>query len=346
MPSKSKATRKQRSSVAKRKTQPHTRFNVRLVTAATPTATQVEELIRDSVAESTSKTYTSAENTLIKFLAALRQQPASGITLTSMTKEEFTSFLHSCRDQGISSTQTYRSALCKAQYAAGIPAWASEKQMIALAKGARGRHIPADKGVLTPDQISQLMQLIIDAEAYFVPHCKTCWQILRTSPALFNVCLADAIKFQWLARLRPGELEQLRKCDLLQTYETLHEASATAPATSVVVNQLNFTTPRKNGVGRYIISDDAALQFRVLSFYSPLETYLVPKCIDTHIGHAVGKGAQTLGLNPDLVWVAHGVRHSCFTNLTSNLTSAVDLFVAGVTSSVLRGTYTHNLSNH
>jgi len=325
------------------KTQPHTRFNAKRITPLVSVSDQAQTLIDNSVAKSTLSTYKSAQRTILKFLAATRNLPLEDLDLISITPDEFMHFLASLKDQGISSTHTYRAALAHAQKSAQIPTWAKDQQTVALATGARGHHTAADKGVLTPDQVCELLHLVLNSPHPFTAPCKNCWPALHQNPALFNVVLADAIKLQWLARLRPGELSLLRRTDLVATLETINARSTLEPPISVVVNQLNFTARRKNGVGRYVISDDAALQFRKLAFYLPEQEFLLPPCTPTHIGQALRLAAEQLKWNPDLVWVAHGLRHSVFTSLEDNLKKVVDQWIAGVSSGVLRGTYIHPL---
>jgi len=345
MPTSSKSTRKHREQPPKRTTQPHTRFDPSAIVTNTSTPTQVALLVNNSVASSTAKTYRAALNTLTKFLSAVRNLPSTEIEVTSITQDEFTQFLASLQQQGITSTQTYRAALLKAQQAANITPWAGEKIANTLAKGARGKHIPSDKGVITPQQVCELITLIVGSKDFFVKPCKNCWNSIHTTPTIFNAFLADALKFQWLARLRPGELELLQKTGLVQTYETLNANCTTLPPTSLVVSQLNFTVTRKNGVGRFVISDVAAEHFRKLASYAPETPYLTPRCIDCHIGQTIRKAAEQLNWNPDLVWCAHGIRHSVFTALEQSLRESLDNFVSGICSAVLRGTYMHSLDH-
>jgi len=186
------------------KTQPHTRFNAKRITPLVSASDQAQTLIDNSVAKSTLSTYKSAQRTILKFLAATRNLPLEDLDLISITPDEFMHFLASLKDQGISSTHTYRAALAHSQKSAQIPTWAKDQQTVALATGARGHHTAADKGVLTPDQVCELLHLVLNSPHPFTAPCKNCWPALHQNPALFNVVLADAIKLQWLARLRPG----------------------------------------------------------------------------------------------------------------------------------------------
>lgn len=65
--------------------------------------------------------------------------------------------------------------------------------------------------------------------------------------------------------------------------------------------------------------------------------FLTRRCIDSHIGAAIRVAAGSLQWHPDVVWVAHSLRHGVFSHLHIAVQSAVDEFVAGVTETTFRG---------
>jgi integrase len=239
-------------------------------------------------------------------------------------------------EQKVRSTATYRSALLWYQRRAGVEAFASERSFILAAKGAKSQSQKAHKGVITPQQCMELTKLVLESPDYFVSTCKHCPQNITAVD--FNKQLVDDLLMQWLAKLRPGELEKLRVRDLIATYETLRTGQ------SVVVNSLLFADRKNSEGGPLIISDEAKDHFLKMSIHKEKDSFLVPKCADTHIGQCLAVASVLLQWHPDVIWVAHSIRHSAFTDLEKGVTEAVDAFTSSVVSATLRGTYTTPLA--
>lgn len=299
-------------------------------------------LIKQSVKASSQATYTAAANTICTSLAKQRKVSTDQVHLHTITPDEYTLFMEECQNRKLSSTGTYRSAILKAQLAHNQSPWASSKQAIEEAKGAASMHQSLQRGVITPAQCNQLCTLIINSRKHFVPPCNLCWEQHRKHPARFNEKLVSNIKLQWLAKLRPGELEKIKKHSLVTTFEALRSADRNALHQSIEVHQLIFS--RKNGE-QLIISTDAAEHFHSLSAHLKSDDFVTARCADKHIGAALAAGATALGWSQSVTWVAHCLRHSVFTNLEAGVTKAVDNFVATVVSDTLRGTYVHNLKH-
>jgi hypothetical protein len=323
------------------KKQQHVRFS----TAKISTASQQDirkNLARVSVSAGTNKTYTSALKTLSAFLVKVR----GGVhPLESITQDEFIRFLQSCKDQNMSSTETYRSALAQYQLAHNVPQWARSVEILKLSKAVGHLHVATPKGVITPDQCRDLCQLIAVADAHFVPPCNLCWD---SSPKTFNKTLMLRLKLQWTAILRPGELQTLRKKSLVQTLHhhnrSLRRDSLQAVREPLVVSQLVFTTKKNiSANGLYTISNSAADIFAELTKDLLPEDYIVSRCADKHIGEAVRKGAEELKWSTSVLWCAHALRKSVLTELTKQILEPAEAFAAGIVSSTLHGFYATSL---
>ena len=107
-----------------------------------------------------------------------------------------------------------------------------------------------------------------------------------------------------------------------------------------------FFESRKNELegGFLRISKQAQLLFQEVSKLSTND-FILPKCVDTHIGAAINKAASLLHWHPDVIWVAHALRHSAFSTLEQGITEAVDNYVTQVASSTFRNTYAKSMSH-
>lgn len=301
-------------------------------------------LVAASVGAGSTKTYRSAINTIRKFLGSLRNMGGHGPEVSSITPDEFTQFLSSCAVQKSASAKLYRSALLFEQHRCGVVPFCQERRFILAAKGACRGHVKSKKGIISPDQLEELCGLVRGAHGSFTDNCKKCNFLAAAS---FNLLLSQAIYFQFWGQLRPGELESVHVNDLIFTTErqrsrpsSERSRPAVLPA-SFTVSSL-FFVHRKNeeDTGFYRIPDAAVGAFQALAAGKSPDSFIVPKCMDTHIGVALRKAAIELQWNPNVVWVAHALRHSAFSDLEAGVLGAVDGFVAQVCTSTLRGTYT------
>ena len=325
-----------------KKKQPHTRasFEQGKLNKDTPSMAQ---LIGASITASSRSTYTAALNTLARFLQATRalQKIPNPITCK---EQEFEAFLGEIAKQGLSTGDTFRCALLHEQRRMGVPCFAGQKCFVLACKGIKRQHQPAVKGIITIQQLSDLIARIETQNEStrnmtvktFVPQCKTCTAVGNTKRAVaaFNTQLARAIELQFFAQLRPGELEKLKARDLILTTEGTGKERQE-------VFFLYFAS-RKNAQdpGKLVIPNPGVQVFKRLAQSKAPDDFILPRCIDRHIGEAMRQGQADLGWHPDMVWVAHCLRHSVFSTLATTVQAAVDSFVAGVSADTFRGTYT------
>ena len=329
------------------KKQPHNRFQSSSTTERISTFNkdqQVSILVRSAVTEGTNKTYKSAVNTMIKFLKKHRkiQSSSDPIPISSMSEAEFIAFLSACKDRGITSTTTYRSALLQAQHADQVQPWAHDQRIITMTAGARGQHKPVEKGAITPDQFEALISLIQSSKTFFTPVCRDCLSRYSTNHRTHNQHLIDMIKLQWLARLRPGELKQIRKRNLTSTFEPVTSFNPTSVQDQIVVPWIVFENPRKNGYGKFMINQPAADHFKAMTTDLQPHDFITSKCCDTHINQAIQEASAKLGWSSSLVWVAHGVRHGTLTHVHAALMRSTSTMITGITKGCLEGHYVHN----
>lgn len=313
------------------KLQPHPVFDPNLPVPVTADEA-LNILVTDSVKNSSQKTYASALNTISKFLKVQRscdddQEPAT------TTREEFSLFLCSLKEQNVASANTFRSALVWEQRRCKREIFAIEKTFVKAATGASSGVVSSCKGVITPAMLEDLGGKTLEAVSHFVPTCNLCLMFdpRLSQPWFFNMILLKWISFQYWGRLRPGEIELLHINDL---FASMHENTQ---GEMVEVNFLNFRVPRKNDDKPFRLDVLALNLFRSLAGpRSGEEGYLAPRCADKHIG---AHGSELLHWHTGLVWVAHSLRHGVFTTLTNAVQAAVNEFVTGVTNSTLNGTY-------
>lgn len=322
---------------AGRKKQQHVRFSIQKITTASEEEIR-KDLVKSSVSAGSNKTYGYALKTLSSFLKEIR---GNDEPLESMRPDEFIRFLQSCKDQDMSGAETYRSALIKHQLAKGVPQWARSPEILTLTKGVGHNHVSTPKGVITPDQCKDLCKLICSSKSYFVDPCSTCW---KATPKIFNQDLSLRLKLQWMALLRPGELEKLKKKDLVKTLHhssrSLRRDSRQAPGESIVVPQLIFTTKKNiKDNGAYMISVPAAEVFEMLTKDLQPDDYIVPRCADKHIGEAIQKAAVALHWSDAVVWCAHALRKSVLTDLADAILKPTEAFCSGIASNTLHGFY-------
>jgi integrase len=332
-----KSAKKDLDRQAGRKKQQHVRFSIQKISTA-PDEEIRKDLVKSSVSAGSNKTYGSALKTLSSFLKEIR---GSAQPLESMRQDEFIRFLQSCKDQNMSHAETYRSALIKHQLAKGIPTWAQSPEILALTKAVGHNHISTPKGVITPAQCKDLCKLICSSKSYFVDPCSTCW---NATPKVFNRDLSLRLKLQWMALLRPGELEKLKKKDLIRSLHhssrSLRRDSLQEPGESMVVPQLIFTSKKNiKDSGAYMISEPAAEIFEMLTKDLQPDDYIVPRCADKHIGEAVRKAASDLQWSDAVVWCAHALRKSVLTDLADAILKPTEAFCSGIASNTLHGFY-------
>jgi hypothetical protein len=344
---KKKLSKKESTRLPKR--QQHTRFHHRgdSPLQPTPVADAHYDLITGTINQrtgnktSSNQTYTSALNTIQKFLTSLRKlPPTTTCEVSSITEEEFTLFLAELKRKKIRSATTYRSALLWEQRRCNANTFADSKVMIKLAKGTLQGSQKSHKGVITRDMLHQLTQWLHNNPTFASKPCYKCrkqFPHLTASHKEYNRSAAKWISFQFLAHVRPGELQPLRKRDLILTRELVGRATFELPSL--------FYDSRKNEPegGFYRITKEAQQLFNTLAVGRELDDYIFPSCVDTHIGDIIRRAATQLAWHPDVVWVAHSLRHGALTEASSAIASTVDAFVAQVTSSTLRGTYTKTM---
>ena len=194
--------------------------------------------------------------------------------------------------------------------------------------------------------LEAFQNLVLNYPNFFVPVCKLCTLFFKDKfntedasfCAVFNRAIVNWTDFQYSARLRPGEAELLQIKD---KHSSMHQLGDNM----VECDFLFFRVPRKNDLGGPFRLDLAASEvFETLAADRPKDAFLVPRCADRHIGEAIRKASGVLEWHPDVVWVAHCLRHSIFTSLTEAVASAVNEFVTGVTQQTLTGTYTVPMS--
>jgi hypothetical protein len=249
-----------------------------------------------------------------------------------MTEAEFEAFLVDTSKSGSTSGTSYRSALLWAQRVANVPTFASLKKFQLACRSIKSKRPVSEKGTITLAQLEELCRMMDSWKETSEIKCKTCKCNSQT--------LRLWIRFQFHATLRPGELELLQRDSLISTTEVAENDDQRE------AHYLLFGVPRKNARqgGKYRIDAHARALFVELRDTSDYGKYLVPKCADRHIGQLMQVASVRLQWNPQLVWVAHSIRHSAFTELKSKVQVAVNEFVAQVTNSTFQVYTNHKTS--
>ena len=287
-----------------------------------------KELIAASIR---SKTYTSALTTIGKWVASHRK-----ISVPRDKDLEQTFFVSlagsTTEDDFDESGPQYRAALAWAQRQQQSTVFAAKREVIIAAKGSRKlaqkQNPKSVKGIMSEEQFMNLLNCRQAVEA--VQQCSKCKLFSRSH---FNFVLKGGTTLQFEGNLRPGELEKLKVWDLVTMSEYCNYTR------SRIQQQQMFFAERKNQEhpGFFRVSEQAASAFAELAEGKQPEDFLLPLCIDKHIGIFVQQGAAVLKWHPGVTWVAHGVRSAGFKKMEDSITAAVQEFSAQVVASTYKG---------
>ena len=325
-----------------RKIQRHTRVNRISIDLQTPIGPIVSKLMGKSVRDSSNKTYSAAVNSIC---AALNVTDPKEIT-----KDTFLRFLDATSNEGNVSAQGYRSALLLHQRRHRCDPWAGGKDVILAAKGAvrlgNEQKMSVPKGCMTESMLATLVSTNPE-KICSVKICKHCTSWFTGAKA--NQSLVKATQrwteLQFTGRLRPGEIECLCTTSLVHTSELV---GARHNQVRVELAQFVFkpdTKKNQQGKETFPVPKESVIPFQACVAIAQsannrqknVKTFLAPRCCDTHIGQLVSEAAQLLSWSDEVCWVAHAVKTSALTALTSRIDEAVTQFASGVVLSTFNG---------
>jgi len=300
--------------------QRHTRFDAEKCVAVLH-GEAFSDLVRASVKESTNAEYDSRLRTLEKFLRSYRNSEFADAATCS--HKEWIQFLVNWRMQGMGPANGTHSALLQLHRRLQLlPSFLDGKLAWKLTKGAGSAHTKVDKGCLSKEMQTELLQFM---ESECVSLSDTCACCEREPQVRQRIKLGAALML--LLNIRPGNLKDFQIHDF--TFPNGAEVG------SVFVK--NWKTTNDGATFPLTLK---VLELALQAFELSGNDYLFPRCIARHLTDCLREAESVFGWPEGLVYTVHCLRHSGMENandFVKEAVAAVKKAVTRVTGSTFDG---------